>query len=134
MQAKHLRLDRRKPTLAHVVLDLLGMGVALAQSVWRVSTRLRQETACSNCAVDQYSTAVSATYNTCRGCPLNSDGPEASAKQTDCKCSTGSSGPDGVVCTKCLPNTYKSTTGKHVFVFQNICLYVHTYETYKHTI
>jgi len=69
--------------------------------------------ACTLCAVAQYSGAVAATDPaTCLDCPAGSSAPEGSDVITDCKCNLGyTSTADGTVCTACPAGQYKPTTG-----------------------
>jgi len=68
------------------------------------------DAACINCAAGQYSTAVGATSDVCKGCPTNSDGPEASNEQTDCTCNANYYGVNGGACSAC-PSATSSTQG-----------------------
>jgi hypothetical protein len=64
--------------------------------------------ACTNCAVNTYS---SADNSQCTACPSHSGSVESSSSVTDCKCNAGFTGPDGVTCNACSSGTYKDVTG-----------------------
>ena len=76
---------------------------------------------CTHCLADQYSGAVGATSGVCRSCPANSNAPEASGGEVECKCkvgwahrvplSEGHSGESDTYCTACERGTYTSSPG-----------------------
>ena len=75
---------------------------------YKVSTG---EEVCTSCVTEYYSTAVGAKSNVCQRCPSKSNSFEASDKQTDCTCNSGSTGPDGSTCEECIAGKYKILTG-----------------------
>ena len=68
--------------------------------------------ACTDCATGTYLTTTGATAAaTCVACPAGSNSPISSSAPAACTCNTGSTGPDGGVCTSCVTGKYKTATG-----------------------
>jgi hypothetical protein len=70
---------------------------------------------CTDCGVGTYSTTVGASAaSTCVSCPVNSNSVASSSAITGCTCNAGYTGPDGGVCSACVPGKYKTSGGSAV--------------------
>ena len=69
--------------------------------------------ACSNCAAQQYSTAVGATSDVCQMCNSNSNSPLASNEHSDCICDSRYTGLNGGTgsCIQCVAGKFKTQSG-----------------------
>jgi len=67
---------------------------------------------CTFCSRGKYSTAVAAMSEaTCLGCPSYTYSGLGSGNVTNCTCTKGFTGPDGVECTACVAGTFKDMNG-----------------------
>ena len=66
-------------------------------------------TNCTGCVGGTYRGSVD--IGACSSCPVGSWSPERSVVATDCVCTPGYTGPNGVDCLKCEPGTYKPSSG-----------------------
>ena len=67
---------------------------------------------CFSCSAGTYLPTVGATTSsTCISCPVNSNSAASSSAIGGCVCNAGFTGPNGGVCSACLPGSFKVQTG-----------------------